>query len=44
MTAVRAAERVTPAEYLVHERRAQTKSEYLGGFNVTVTGASQLHN
>ncbi len=44
MTAVRAAERVTPAEYLVRERRAQTKSEYLGGFIVAMSGASRLHN
>jgi Uma2 family endonuclease len=44
MTAARAAARVTPAEYLARERRAQTKSEYLGGFIVAMTGASRLHN
>ncbi|MGH2587833.1 MAG: Uma2 family endonuclease [Dehalococcoidia bacterium] len=44
MTAARAAAQVTPAEYLAQERQAQTKSEYLGGFIVAMTGASRLHN
>src|SRR5215211_2428085 len=45
MTAARAeARRVSPAEYLARERRAQTKSEYLGGFVVAMSGASRLHN
>jgi Uma2 family endonuclease len=44
MTAARAEARVSPAEYLVRERRAQTKSEYLGGFIVAMSGASRLHN
>jgi Uma2 family endonuclease len=44
MTAARAEARVSPAEYLARERQAQTKSEYLGGFIVAMTGASRLHN
>ena len=44
MTAARAEDRVSPAEYLVRERQAQTKSEYLGGFVVAMSGASRLHN
>ena len=44
MAAVRPEERVTPAEYLARERQAQTKSEYLGGFVVAMTGASRAHN
>ena len=44
MTAAHATVRVTPAEYLDRERRAQTKSEYLGGFIVAMSGASRLHN
>jgi Uma2 family endonuclease len=44
MTAARAETRVSPEEYLVRERQAQTKSEYLGGFVVAMTGASRLHN
>jgi Uma2 family endonuclease len=44
MTAAQAEARVTPEEYLARERRAQTKSEYLGGFVVAMSGASRLHN
>jgi Uma2 family endonuclease len=34
----------TPAEYLMLERAAQTKSEYLNGQIVAMTGASLAHN
>jgi Uma2 family endonuclease len=44
MTAARAETRVMPAEYLARERLAQTKSEYLGGYVVAMSGASRLHN
>jgi Uma2 family endonuclease len=44
MTAARAEARMTPAEYLARERQAQTKSEYIGGFVVAMTGASRKHN
>jgi Uma2 family endonuclease len=38
------AERMTGAEYLARERRARTKSEYVGGYLVAMSGASRLHN
>lgn len=44
MTAARAETRVTPAEYLARERQAHTKSEYLGGCVVAMSGASLPHN
>lgn len=44
MTAARTEAWVTPAEYLARERRAETKSEYLGGCIVAMSGASRLHN
>lgn len=44
MTAARAEIRVTPDQYLTRERQARTKSEYLGGFVVAMTGASRRHN
>lgn len=36
--------RLTPQEYLERERKAQTKSEYLDGVVVAMTGASKEHN
>ena len=44
MTAARAEARVTGAGYLARERQAQTKSEYLGGYVVAMSGASRAHN
>jgi Uma2 family endonuclease len=35
---------LTPAEYLALERAAETKSEYLDGEMVAMTGASRNHN
>ena len=35
---------LTPAEYLDMERKAVTKSEYLGGQIVAMSGASNVHN
>ncbi|MGH7468460.1 MAG: Uma2 family endonuclease [Longimicrobiales bacterium] len=36
--------RITPAEYLDAERRAETKSEYYAGEVFAMAGASQAHN
>lgn len=36
--------RITPAEYLARERRAEYKSEYLNGRIYAMTGASRAHN
>jgi Uma2 family endonuclease len=44
MTAARAEARITAAEYLARERRAETKSEFLGGVVVAMSGASRQHN
>lgn len=44
MTAARVEARISPEEYLARERQAQTKSEYLGGFVVAMSGASRKHN
>ena len=38
------AQQYTPAEYLVRERAAEYKSEYVNGFIVAMTGASRAHN
>jgi Uma2 family endonuclease len=38
-----ASERLTEQEYLARERRAQTKSEYLGGRVFALAGASERH-
>ena len=38
------APRLTPQEYLVRERRAETKSEYLRGEVFAMSGASREHN
>ena len=35
---------LTPQEYLAHERRAETKSEYLRGEMFAMSGASREHN
>ena len=35
---------ITPQEYLEHERKAATKSEYYAGVIVAMTGASWEHN
>ena len=37
------AARLTPAEYLARERTAETKSEYIDGFLVAMTGATPRH-
>ena len=34
----------TPAEYLIHEREGATKSEYIAGQIVAMSGASRAHN
>lgn len=44
MTALRAETRVTGEEYLARERLAETKSEFLDGYIVAMSGASRLHN
>ncbi|MHB8576335.1 MAG: Uma2 family endonuclease [Dehalococcoidia bacterium] len=44
MVAQRATQRVTPAEYLALERHAETRSEYLDGCIVAMSGASRVHN
>jgi Uma2 family endonuclease len=44
MTAARAEARITAAEYLARERQAETKSEFLGGSVVAMSGASRKHN
>jgi Uma2 family endonuclease len=44
MTAARAESAVTGTEYLARERQAQTKSEYLGGSVVAMSGASRKHS
>lgn len=44
MTALRAETRVTGGEYLARERLAETKSEFLDGYIVAMSGASRLHN
>jgi len=36
--------RISPEEYLAHERQAATKSEYLNGELFSMTGASRRHN
>jgi Uma2 family endonuclease len=36
--------RLSPDEYLAHERQALTKSEYLNGELLAMTGASRRHN
>lgn len=36
-------QRLTPKEYLAHERAAETKSEYVDGMLVAMTGASRTH-
>ncbi|HZO87468.1 MAG TPA: Uma2 family endonuclease [Chthonomonadaceae bacterium] len=36
--------RISPQEYLAHERKAETKSEYHGGRIVAMAGASKGHN
>lgn len=36
--------RLTPQEYLARERAAETKSEYMDGVLVAMTGASRPHN
>ena len=35
---------ISPGEYLAHERRAETKSEYVDGEVYAMTGASREHN
>lgn len=44
MSAVQTRSRLTVEEYLEAERRAETKSEYLDGEVVAMTGASFRHN
>ena len=44
MTAARATGRLTPEEYVARERQAETKSEFVGGCLVAMSGASRLHN
>jgi Uma2 family endonuclease len=44
MTAARSEAWLTAADYLARERQAETKSEYIGGFIVAMSGASRLHN
>jgi Uma2 family endonuclease len=44
MTAAHDMAQVSPEEYLALERQAETKSEYLGGYVVAMSGASRLHN
>lgn len=44
MVAVRQTEHYTPAEYLALERQAETKSEYIEGCIVAMSGASRWHN
>ncbi len=35
---------LTPKEYLVYERKAENKSEYVNGALVAMAGASRIHN
>jgi Uma2 family endonuclease len=44
MTAEQAPTQVSPEEYLAWERLAETKSEYLGGYVMALSGASRRHN
>jgi Uma2 family endonuclease len=36
--------RLTPEEYLSHERGAETRSEYVDGFIVAMSGGTEAHN
>lgn len=44
MASVAAGHRATPEEYLAYERGAATKSEYINGCIVAMSGASREHN
>jgi Uma2 family endonuclease len=44
VTAAQDMSRVSPEDYLAIERAAETKSEYLGGYIVAMSGASRRHN
>lgn len=44
MSALAAQTYLTPAEYIDVERKAVTKSEYLSGQIVAMSGASNAHN
>jgi Uma2 family endonuclease len=35
---------LSPDEYLAHERQAETRSEYVDGFVVAMSGGSEAHN
>jgi Uma2 family endonuclease len=41
---LQAKQRLTPAEYLAHERQADTKSEYYNGALLAMASASRSHN
>ena len=44
MSSVAVQTRLTPEQYLVLERKAATKSEYLSGERIAMSGASREHN